>query len=246
MNKALKKQTAPTTDRIYVTGKVKPRALPSDDIMGLAIKLANPAREELEYTPQLKSLEKVNFVEVLNLETKKYSGFMLAYANSPGAAQRYLEKHMAEKLSGVLRSAGEKIYFMQYLKVQLEAPLAVEAFMAVQSGLSFYTSFQNTKVALAYFQKPKQKDEDRFLPLSLDLIGEGEKLENDMFLHFKRNNRYVKYVKKGGELDAKSREKLQKKGFTDLYIQSDQPLSIQEQLIQENLTELIRDFNRHA
>jgi hypothetical protein len=232
-------------ESIYVTSKQQKAGLDSEDPILMALKLALSQRKDLAYEPSLKSLEKAEKVWAITLETKNHSALLFVHP------QGQLENHkinlvlegLRDKLFGIIRSTHEKIYFMDVLNITIEkTPL--EAVLAACADYCFMSPFPGFQANVGLFKMDKLKDEDRFLPMSLELIDVETPVDNDLYLRMRRNNRYIKYVKKGGRIERRQHDRLTKKGVKDLYIPSDRPVNIQAQKVMNYFSEILKEFHR--
>jgi hypothetical protein len=239
-----KKSSLSTLDKVYVTNKYSKPNIDENDLLLLAIKLSCQKRTELIYNPSLKSQAKVNSLQCISVETKNHSAIIFMGTNT-GANTDLFAQQLTEKLKAVLKSAHEKIYFVDMFTIEI-TNLSLHAFLAAMGHYTFSTLGAGLEVVVAFYKNEKQNDNNRFMPVSLELISDNDPSQNDLYLYLKRNNRYIKYIIQGRPLTKRIRDRLIRRGIRDLYMQVDQSLNIQQQKAEELINSLLKDFNRIA
>jgi hypothetical protein len=241
-NQAKKTSLSSGDNVVYVTNKYSKTSIDQNDMLLLAIKMSCQKRTELIYSPVLKGQAKVNNLQCISVETKNHSAILFIGSTS-GANIKLFSNQFGDKLKAVLKSAHEKVYFVEKFTIDI-AGLPLYAFLAAMGSYTFSTQYGGKELICSYFKNEKQNDNNRFTPISLEIVSDKDPVQNDLYLYLKRNNRYIKYVKQGQSLSPQIRDRFLRRGIHDLYMQTDQELNIQQQKATELIESLLKDFYR--
>lgn len=234
--------TRKASESIFVTNKYQKNRVSEDDMLFLALKLCIPQRKEIQYTPQLKNLNKCHELFALNIETLNHSGILYIEASEGRSAEDFLT-NLKKKLTSTLKAAHEKVYFIDVLRLPVD-PMPAQAVFSAMAPYCFITKDNRAgELTLAFFKRDKHDDREQFVPLTLEML-ESEALTQDMYLFMARNNRFLRYLKKGNHLDPNSKARLEKRGVKDLYMRADQALNMQMRSVSEHLTNTVKGFYR--
>jgi hypothetical protein len=241
-----RKTKKPSNDRIFVRGGGGPgvpthRPTNHDDIALLALQLACPKRWEHGENPFFDNLTEVYNLTAITVETRLFSSLIVVGTSSASKNIEALIQPLKVQLYNIIKSAHEKIYFIEHFNLGDPKNLEWDFFLKM-SDYCFLQESVHGSALLGYFRLEKTNDEERFATKSVDSMGEGEVAEQDVYLYFQKNNRYIKILKKGEALEKSRKDRLQSRGVTDFYITADQGLETQQRRIRHIILELLEDY----
>ncbi len=234
-----------SADRIFVKGGGGPtparKPTSHDDVTLLALQLACPQRWEHGENHHFDNLTDLHNLSSIIVETKHFSSLIVVGSNSSNRKLDSVITPLSHQLRNIIRSAHEKVYFIEHFT--LTDPTQVEwDFFLKMSDYCFMHETPKGPAFVGYFRLEKTSDEDRFATRSVESMAEGEVAEQDVYLYFQRNNRYIKILKKGEALEKKRYDRLQSGGIKDLYVTADQGVELQQRRVRHILLELLEDY----
>lgn len=238
----------PTSERIYVKGgKGAPSSsqraqAKNDDITLLALQLACPRRWEITDKSAFENVHELQNIIAITVETKMFSSLVLVGTNSSKYKVDSFIEPLKAQLRNIIKSAHEKLYFIETFHLVDPTTLDWDFFVKM-SDYCFLQETPQGEAFVGYFRLEKTEDEDRFASRSMDSMVEGEVAEQDVYLFFGKNNRYIKILNKGESVEKKRIDRLQSKGVKDLYVSADQGVEMQQRRIRRILLELLEDYS---
>lgn len=232
-------------EKIYVRGKGeapqsrKPQG--RDDISLLALQIVCPERFEPGEHSSFEDTHEIYNITAIVIETKSFSSLVLVGSDFPKNDLSSLFSPFVEQLKGVIKSSGAKLYFVENFKLGDPAHLELNFLLK----MSDYTFMQETPHGCAfygYFRLEKVTDEERFASRSVASLDDDEVAEHDVYLYFKKNNRYIKIVKKGESLEKHRRDRLQSKGVDELHFTADQGIENQRRRVHHLIHQLLDEY----
>lgn len=235
------------TDRIFVKGgggSVPPsrKATGHDDITLLALQLACPQRWEYGENAKFENVNEVCNLMAVTVETRMFSSLILVGTNGSKKKIESVVTPLTTQLQNIIKSAQEKIYFIEAFSLIDPKQLEWDFFLKM-SDYCFMQETPHGEAFMGYFRLEKTNDEERFASKSVETMVEGEVAEQDVYLFFQRNNRYIKILKKGEAVEKKRIDRLQSHGVKDLYITADQGVEMQQRRVRHILLELMEDYS---
>ena len=231
--------------RIFVQGgksqKADHKAILQQDVTLLALQLACPQRWEPGGNALFDDTHEIYNLWALTVETKLFSSLIIVGTNSSKKKIDASIKPLKLQLQNIIKSALEKVYFIESFQVSDPQQLEWKFFTKMSDYCFMHETTQGSSF-ISYFRLEKTNDDDQFSPRSMDSVVDGEIVEQDVYLFFKKNNRYIKVLKKGDAVEKKRMDRLQSKGINDLYITADQGIEIQQRRVRHILLELLDDY----
>ncbi len=236
------------TDRIFVKGggggpqaQTPRKSTSHDDITLLALQLACPQRWEPGENQVFENVHEVFNLTAVAVETRLFSSLILVGTSGSKKEVDAVIPQLISQLNNIIKSAQEKIYFIE--SFQLTDPTQVDwNFFVKMSDYCFMQETAHGEAFIGYFRLEKTSDEERFASKSVETMVEGEVAEQDVYLFFQRNNRYIKILKKGEAVEKKRIDRLQSRGVKDIYISADQGVEMQQRRVRHILLELLEDY----
>lgn len=236
-----------TTDRIYVKGGGGPQKAPSrknasqDDITLLALQLACPQRWEPGENQVFENIHEICNLMAITIETRLFSSLVLVGAGSTRQNVKNVVAGLTTQLQNIIKSAQEKIYFIESFPL-VDPSQANWDFFVKMSDYCFMQQTGNGEAFISYFRLEKTNDDERFATKAVENMVDGEVAEQDVYLFFQRNNRYIKILKKGEAVQKNRMERLQSRGVKDLYVSADQGIEVQQRRVRHIILELLEDY----
>lgn len=237
-------------DKIFVKGgggsaKAGPSSVPTanhDDVTLLALQISCPQRWEPDKHQKFDSIHEIQNLVAITVETKQFSSLIVLGSNSSKNIYTDIAANLSKQLHSIIKSALEKIYFIE--SFQLVDPSQLDwDFFVKMSDYCFMQETSKGPVFISYFRLEKTNDEERFESRAVSSLVDGEVAEQDIYLFFKKNNRYIKIAKKGDALEKQKMDRLSSGGVTDLYMTSDQGVENQQRRVRHILLELQEDYS---
>ncbi len=237
-------------DRIFVKGggggeKAPIPSMPSashDDITLLALQLSCPQRWEPGQHQKFESVHEIQNLVAITVETRHFSSLIVLGSNNSKNIFTDLATTISKQLHSIIKSAQEKIYFIEVFRLIDPTQLPWDFFVKM-SDFCFMQENPKGPVFCGYFRLEKTNDDERFESRAVQTLVEGEVLEQDVYLYFKKNNRYIKIAKKGEPVQQKQIDRLSSGGVTDLYMTADQGIETQQRRVRLILLELQEDYS---
>ena len=231
--------------RIFVKGgasqKADHKAALQQDVTLLALQLACPKRWEHGQNNLLDDIQEIHNLWALTIETKLFSSLIIIGTNNSKKKIDAIIKPLRIQLQNIIKSAQEKVYFIE--SFQVSDPQQLEwKFFTKMSDYCFLQETAQGASFISYFRLEKTNDDDQFSQRSMNSVVDGEIVDQDVYLFFKKNNRYIKVLKKGDTIEKKRMDRLQSKGVNELFITSDQGIEIQQRRVRNILFELLEDY----
>lgn len=242
---ALKKQK-PNVDKIYVTGRAgvgqHKKSSAREDVILLALQLACVSRIEPGESIIFDNTSEIHNLTAITVETKNFSSLIIVGVDDPKVDVTFLLEPLVNQLRSIIKSSKTKLYFIETFPL-IEFVTLEWRFVDAMSDFCFLQETPAGNAYFGYFRLEKLSDEDRFASRSVESMNESEVAEQDVYLYFKKNNRYIKILKKGDSLEKERHSRLQSKGVTNLYVSADQSVEMQRRRIQHVLFELLNDYS---
>jgi hypothetical protein len=228
------------SDKIFVKNKaVVNKSSSRDDLGILALQIACPFRTEIKVEDISANIAPLGKFVCLNLETRFSSGIIFVGTYDDIAIDDLVKK-LRDQVYSVIKSANEKIYFLDIIEIEMEPVPFIEILTNVGDCV-FLWQLPKVDVIVGYVKLQKKDDHERFESINIEEI-ENRISDSDLYLYFKKNNRFVHYLKKGGKLDNQRRERLNKRGINNLFVSKDQPFSIQKLRVQSIIEDLLNKY----
>jgi hypothetical protein len=228
------------SDRIFVKSKQqakKPQTM--DDIGLLALQISCPFRSEIKIEDLGGDMESLGEFFCINIETRSTSAIVFIGTYDDVELDEIIKK-LHDQVFNVIKSANEKIYFLDIVKMSVE-PVPFVDMLANFGDYTFLWQMPNVDVVVSYVKLQKKHDTEKFDSVGMDEIKDSP-AETDFYLHFPRNNRYVHYLKKGNKLEKSRRERLDQKGVKKLFTPKDQPANKQKLRVEAVIADLHEKF----
>lgn len=234
------------SDTIYVKGAVEGspsllKPIQHDDITLLALQLSCPMRWEAN-AKLFENVHEVTNITAITVETRMFSSLILLGSSTAKVSFEDVAESLSAQLQNIIKSAQEKIYFIEHFQLLDPSQLSWD-FFAKMSDYCFMQENPKGPLYVGYFRLEKTKDDERFANRSIASMAEGEVAEQDVYLYFAKNNRYIKILRKGEALEKKKKDHLELKGVKDLFVSSDQGVETQQRRVRLILLDLIEDYS---
>ncbi len=218
------------------------KLLQHDDITLLALQLACPIRWEPDTKQRFENIHELLNVVAVTVETRFFSSLILIGSNNSKVSFLDLASDLSKQIGNIIKTAKEKIYFIE--SFQLLDPAQLEwNFFVKMSDYCFMQETSKGPFFTGYFRLEKTKDDERFTNRTIHSMSEGEVAEQDIYLYFAKNDRYIKILKKGETLEKTKIDRLESRGVKDLYISSDQDIETQQRRVRLILLDLLEDYS---
>ncbi len=241
-----KAKKKPASDIIYVKGSVESspsilKPIQRDDITLLALQLSCPMRCEAN-AKHFENVHEVTNITAITVETRMFSSLILLGSGSNKISFEDTAEALSAQLGSIIKSAQEKIYFIEHFQL-LDPSQLSWVFFAKMSDYCFMQENPKGPAYVGYFRLEKTKDDERFANRSISSMSEGEVAEQDIYLYFAKNNRYIKILNKGEALEKKKKDHLELKGVKDVFFSSDQGVETQQRRVRLILLDLLDDYS---
>jgi len=242
-----KPKKKPTSDLIFVKGSVEGspsnlKPVQHDDITLLALQLSCPQRWEPSAKQKFENVHEISNLIAMTVETRMFSSLIILGSAHNKTNFDSFAANLSKQLLNIIKSAQEKIYFIEYFQLSDPAPLEWDFFVKM-SDYCFMNETPKGPAYIGYFRLEKANDEERFSNRPISSMVEGEVVEQDVYLHFAKNNRYIKILKKGESFEKNKIDRLESKGVKDLYVSSDQGVEAQQRRVRLILLDLLDDYS---
>lgn len=241
-----KAKKKPNSDMIFVKGAVvgspshlKP--VQHDDITLLALQLSCPMRWEAN-AKHFENVHEITNITAIAVETRLFSSLIILGSGSTKVSFEDIAKTLSAQLESIIKSAQEKVYFIEHFQLLDPSQLSWD-FLVKMSDYCFMQENPKGPTYVGYFRLEKTKDDERFANRSVASMNEGEVAEQDIYLYFAKNNRYIKILKKGETLEKKKKAHLELKGVKDVFVSSDQGVETQQRRVRLILLDLLDDYS---
>lgn len=241
-----KAKKKPASDIIYVKGTVDGtpsilKPIQHDDITLLALQLSCPMRCESN-AKHFENVHEVTNITAITVETRLFSSLVLLGSGSNKVSFEDTAEMLSTQLRNIIKSAQEKIYFIEHFQLLDPSQLSWDFFVKM-SDYCFMQENPKGPAYMGYFRLEKTKDDERFANRSISSMGDGEVAEQDIYLYFAKNNRYIKILNKGEALEKKKKDHLELKGVKDIFVSSDQGVETQQRRVRLILLDLLDDYS---
>jgi hypothetical protein len=233
------------SDKIYVRGKGG--ASPSrkepvrEDVSLLALQMVCTERFEPGEHTSFEDTHEIYNITAIIIETKNFSSLVLVGSDFPKNNLNPLFAPMVKQIQDLIKSSGAKLYFVE--NFQLVDPNHLELnFLMKMSNYCFMQETPQGCAFYGYFRLEKLGDDERFAGRSAATLGDDEVVEHDVYLHFKKNNRYIKILKKGESLEKHRRDRFEAKGVTEFFFTADQGVEVQRRRVHHILHQLLDEY----
>jgi len=224
------------------SGATNLKPIQHDDITLLALQLSCSKRLESSAKQHFENVHEINNIVAITVETRMFSSLILIGSSSSKVTFLDLAAKLSKQLHSIIRSAHEKIYFIEHFQLLNPSQLDWNFFVKM-SDYCFMQENSKGPSYVGYFRLEKAKDDERFANRSITSMSDGEVAEQDVYLYFAKNNRYIKILNKGEALEKRKIDQLESKGVKDLYISSDQGIETQQRRVRLILLDLLEDYS---
>ncbi|MEY4615286.1 MAG: hypothetical protein RJB66_246 [Pseudomonadota bacterium] len=233
------------SEKIYVRGKGSSsqgrQTQMRDDVSLLALQMVCTERFEAGEHVSFEDTHEIYNITGIVIETQNFSSLILVGSDFPKNNLKPIFEPLLKQLQNVIKSSGAKLYFIE--NFQMNDPTHLELnFLVKMSNYCFMQETSHGCAFYGYFRLEKMADDDRFASRSVETISPDEVAEQDIYLHFKKNNRFIKIVKKGESLEKHRRDRLELKGITDLFFTADQGVDVQRRRVHHIILQLLEEF----
>lgn len=241
-----KAKKKPASDIIFVKGPVEGspsilKPIQHDDITLLALQLSCPMRWEAN-AKHFENVHEVTNITAITVETRMFSSLILLGSGSNKISFEDIAETLSAQLGSIIKSAQEKIYFIEHFQLLDPSQLSWD-FFSKMSDYCFMQENPKGPAYVGYFRLEKTKDDERFANRSISSMSDGEVTEQDIYLYFAKNNRYIKILNKGEALEKKKKDHLELKGVKDVFVSSDQGVETQQRRVRMILLDLLDDYS---
>lgn len=241
-----KAKKKPASDIIFVKGPVEGspsilKPIQHDDITLLALQLSCPMRWEAN-AKHFENVHEVTNITAITVETRMFSSLILLGSGSNKISFEDIAETLSAQLGSIIKSAQEKIYFIEHFQLLDPSQLSWD-FFSKMSDYCFMQENPKGPAYVGYFRLEKTKDDERFANRSISSMSDGEVTEQDIYLYFAKNNRYIKILNKGEALEKKKKDHLELKGVKDVFVSSDQGVETQQRRVRLILLDLLDDYS---
>jgi hypothetical protein len=228
------------SDRIFVKGKQQTKKSQSlDDIGLLALQISCPYRTEIKIEDLSGDMEHIGEFYCVNIETRSTSAIIFIGTYDDISIDEIIKK-LYDQIYNVIKSANEKIYFLDVLKINVE-PVPFVDILANFGQYTFLWQLPTADMIVSYVKLEKKVDSERFESVGMEQINESVS-ETDLYLHFPKNNRYIHYLKKGNKLEKNRKDRLNQRGISKLFTPKDQPANKQKKRAETVISDLHKKY----
>ncbi|MGE3974023.1 MAG: hypothetical protein AB7F59_05805 [Bdellovibrionales bacterium] len=185
-------------------------------------------------------------IDCIPINSTRFKGILIYSSSGETPLGPEFTRSMKNFLLEQMNARGED------LKDEGELTLSIAAFEFVQVASEFaefltVTSHAGAEIGMAFIQSegvfPALKsNEEGMVSVEVQNVDPGEPVGFDAYIHLPLNKKYVKYVKKGGTLEAKRKDNLAEFSYKHFYVKDNEVKELKGHCASAFVQRMVRQF----
>jgi DNA-binding NarL/FixJ family response regulator len=193
------------------------------------------------------ALRDVTHIDCVPVKSESFKGLLILSTSSDQYLQNDFAKNFKNNLLQIMKDEG------QQMEDEQELPLKVQPFsfldVTAENGEFVTLAHHNLhELGLSYIKNdgifpilPKANQEN-MIEVKIENVDTTQDLKFDAYIHLPQNNKYIKYVRKGGRIDEQQKKNLTEKEVKSFFIKNDDLHSFRGHCASAFVERMVRQF----
>jgi hypothetical protein len=185
-------------------------------------------------------------IDCIPINSARFKGILIYSTSAEEPLGPEFTRSMKNQLLQMMNERGED------MKDEGELVLDVSGFEFVQVISDFaefltVTAHVGAEVGMAFIQSdgvfpPMKPNEQGMIPVEVENLDAGEKVKFDAYIHMPINQKYVKYVKNGGTLEARQKASLTELSYKHFYVKDNEVKELKGHCASAFVQRMVKQF----